>query len=130
MAPRGRDEQTEHFWDNRGQASGHGRPGPAGYTSSRRTPAGDSGVRHAHAVSYAQSQAGGRRQDAPSLAEPRCGSAGNPKDPIRNLTCTILKKCYAPCAVAVSPTSGTVFVTGYSVQPSTGGDYATVAYSG
>jgi hypothetical protein len=75
--------------------SGHGRPGPAGYTSSRRTPAGDSGVRHAHAVSYAQSQAGGRRQDAPSLAEPRCGSAGNPKDPIRNLTCTILKKCYA-----------------------------------
>jgi hypothetical protein len=48
-------------------------PGPAGYTPSRRTPAGGSGTGHADAVSCVQSQAGARRQNAPSLAEPGCG---------------------------------------------------------
>src|SRR5258706_342059 len=33
-------------------------------------------------------------------------------------------------AVAVSPTTGTVFITGYSTSPTSGEDYLTIAYSG
>src|SRR5262249_14328168 len=72
-------------------------PAPRGSTSSRRTPAGGSGTRHAHAVSYVQSQAGARRQNAPSLTEPVADRREtHRKGPIRNLTHTILRKCHVP----------------------------------
>ena len=79
--------------------SGHGRPGPAGSTSSRQAPAGGPGTRHAHAVSCVQGQGQG---PAAERAKPYRTGCRSPADPIRNLTHTILRKCSVPDAPWVS----------------------------
>ncbi len=64
---------------------------------SRQFPAGDSGAGHARAVSNAQSQAGNRRQDMPSLPALSCGSPDRNAGYIQSATspATILRKCNA-----------------------------------
>src|SRR6266487_3543296 len=75
--------RTEHFQDTEGQAPTRSRtPRPAVAASCRRPRPGGSAAGHAiHAVSYAQGQDRGRRQDATSLREGGCGSPeDNPVD--------------------------------------------------
>jgi hypothetical protein len=92
--------RTEHFRDTNGQAPTRSRTSrPAVAASSRRPRPGGSAAGHAvHAVSYAQGQDRGRRQDATSLREGCCGSPeDNPVDtprpnPRSNQS---WRKCYA-----------------------------------